>query len=181
MKKSISCVFVVIIALLYSSVLSMPNIVNSYAQNNTGPQATTTTPTQLPTTLTPGVKITTPGSNQQVSVGNNNKTIQLTGTSTDNTTIDCQVSVIANDIKPYQNTTATGPGGENDYSAWTYFLAPQLFKESSNKVTARISCIDPSIEGGNAAEGPNLVKHSSVFFTVLNATAPVTNGTSINY
>ena len=70
MKKSISCVFVVIIALLYSSVLSMPNIVNSYAQNNTGPQATTPTPTQLPTTLTPGVKITTPGSNQQLSVGN---------------------------------------------------------------------------------------------------------------
>ena len=82
MKKSISCVFVVIIALLYSSVLSMPNIVNSYAQNNTGLEETTTpTPTQLPTTLTPGVKITTPGSNQQVSVGNNNKTIQLTGTS----------------------------------------------------------------------------------------------------
>jgi hypothetical protein len=73
----------------------------------------------------------------------------------------------------------TGPGGENDYSAWTYFLAPLLFKEGSNKVTARISCIDPSIEGGSVAAGPNLVKHSSVFFTVLNATAPVTNGTSI--
>ena len=140
----------------------------------------TPTPTQLPTTLTPGVKITTPGSNQQLSVGNNNKTIQLTGTSTDNTTIDCQVSVIANDIKPYQNITATGPGGESDYSAWTYFLAPPLLNEGSNKVTARISCIDPSIEGGNVAAGPNLVKHSSVFFTILNATAPVTNGTSIN-
>jgi hypothetical protein len=54
-----------------------------------------------------------------------------------------------------------------------------LFKEGSNKVTARISCIDPSIEGGNTVDGPDLVKHSSVFFTVLNATAPVTNGTSI--
>jgi hypothetical protein len=180
MKKSISCVFVVIIALLYYSVHSMPNIVNSYAQNNTGPQ-TTTTPTQAPTTFTPGVKITTPVSNEQISLQNNsnNKTIQLTGTSTDNTTIDCRVSIIANDIKPYQNTTATGPGGENDYSAWTYFLAPPLFKEGSNKVTARISCVDPSIEGGNVAAAPNLMKHSSVFFTVLNATAPVINGTSI--
>ena len=112
-------------------------------------------------------------------MGNNNETVQLTGTSTDNTTIDCQVSVIANDIKPYQNTTATGPGGENDYSAWTYFLAPPLLKEGSNKVTARILCIDPSIEGDNVAAGHNLVKHSSVFFTVLNATAPVTNGTAI--
>jgi hypothetical protein len=166
----------VIIALIYYSVDMVPNIVDSWAQNNTGLQ---TTPTQPPTTLTPGVKITIPGSNQQISVGNNNETVQLTGTSTDNTTLDCQVSVIANDIKPYQNTTATGPGGENDYSAWTYFLAPPLFKEGSNKVTARISCIDPNIEGGNAAEGHNLVKHSSVFFTVLNATAPVTNDTSI--
>jgi hypothetical protein len=176
MIKSISCVFVVIIALLYYSVHSMPNIVNSYAQNNTGPQ-TTTTPTQPPTTFTPGVKITTPVSNEQISLQNNsnNKIIQLTGTSTDNTTIDCLVSVIANDIKPYQNTTATGPGGENDYSAWTYFLAPPLFKGGSNKVTARISCMDSSIEGGSVAAGPNLVKHSSVFFTVLNGTSMTTN------
>ena len=95
MKKSISYVFVVIIALLYYSVHSMPNIVNSYAQNNTGPQ-TTTTPTQAPTTFTPGVKITTPVSNEQISLQNNsnNKTIQLTGTSTDNTTIDCRVSIM---------------------------------------------------------------------------------------
>lgn len=158
-------------------VLFLPDIVSdSYAQNTSGLQ---TPPQARP--LTPGVKIISPVTNQQVSLHNNsnNETVQLTGTSTDNTTIDCQVSVIANDIKPYQNTTATGPGGENDYSSWTYFLAPPLFKEGSNKVTARISCIDPSIEGGNAAEGPNLVKHSSVFFTVLNATAPVTNGTSI--
>jgi len=181
MKKSISCVFVVIIALLYFSVHSMPNIVNSYAQNNTGPQ-TTTTPTQPPTTFSPGVKITTPVSNEQISLQNNsnNKTIQLTGTSTDNTTIDCRVSIIANDIKPYQNTTATGPGGENDYSAWTYFLAPPLFKEGSNKVTARIFCMDSSIEGGSVAAGPNIVKHSSAFFTVLNATAPVENGITMN-
>jgi hypothetical protein len=57
MKKSISCVFVVIIALLYYSVHMVPNIVDSWAQNNTGLQ-TTTTFTQPPTTLTPGVKIT---------------------------------------------------------------------------------------------------------------------------
>jgi hypothetical protein len=39
--------------------------------------------------------------------------------------------------------------------------------------------MDSSIEGGSVAADPNLVKHSSVFFTVLNATAPVTNDTSI--
>jgi hypothetical protein len=174
MKKSLTHILVV---MLSYSILFLPDIVSeSNAQNITDLQKP---PPAKP--LTPGVKITTPGSNQQVSLQNNsnNKTLQLTGTSTDNTTIDCQVSVISNDMKPYQNTTATGPGGENDYSAWTYFLAPPLFKEGSNKVTARISCVDPSIEDGNVASAPNLVKHSSVFFTVLNATAPVTNGTSI--
>ena len=174
MKKSLTYVLVV---MLSYSILFLTDIVSlSYAQNTTGLQ---TPPQAKP--LTPGIKITTPVTNQQLSLQNNsnNETLQLTGTSTDNTTIDCQVSVIANDIKPYQNTTATGPGGENDYSAWTYFLAPLLFKEGSNKVTARISCIDPGIEGDSVAAGPNLVKHSSVFFTVLNATAPVTNGTSI--
>jgi hypothetical protein len=174
MIKSLTYVLAV---MLSYSVLFLPDIVSdSYAQNTTGLQ---TSPQAKP--LTPGVKIISPVTNQQLSLQNNsiNETIQLTGTSTDNTTIDCQISVIANDIKPYQNTTATGPGGENDYSTWIYSLTPPLIKEGSNKVTARISCIDPNIEGGNAVEGPNLVKHSSVFFTVLNATAPVTNGTSI--
>ena len=146
MKKSLTYVLVV---MLSYSILFLPDIISdSYAQNTTGLQ---TPPQAKP--LTHGVKIISPVTNQQLSLHNNsnNETLQLTGTSTDNTTIDCQVSVIANDIKPYQNTTATGPGGGNDYSAWTYFLAPQLFKEGSNKVTARISCIDTSIEGGNAA------------------------------
>jgi len=40
--------------------------------------------------------------------------------------------------------------------------------------------MDSSIEGGSVAAGPNIVKHSSAFFTVLNATAPVENGITMN-
>ena len=38
------------------------------------------------------------------------------------------------DLKPYQHTTPSGQGGQNDYSTWTYSLAPPLINEGSNKV-----------------------------------------------
>jgi hypothetical protein len=128
--------------MLSFSVFFLPDLVSDlYAQNTTGSQPPLTVqPTASPTTL--GVKITTPASNQQVPFqNNNNRSLQITGTSTDTIDTDCQVSVIANDIRPYQNTTATGPGGEIDYSTWIYSLAPPLIKEDPNKVTARISDI----------------------------------------
>jgi hypothetical protein len=129
---------------------------------------------QLQQSTTLGVKVTTPTNDQQVSLPNNNnnsKGLQLMGTSTDTIDTDCQVSVIANDIKPYQNTTATGLGGNKDYSTWTYSLAPILLKEGSNKVTARILCSSPN--ASESAGDTSQVKHSSAFFTVLNASAPV--------
>jgi hypothetical protein len=33
---------------------------------------------------------------------------------------NCQVSVIVNNVKPYQNATATGTGGAADYSKWKF-------------------------------------------------------------
>src|SRR5215208_5786748 len=88
-------------------------------------------------------------------------------TSTNTINTDCQVSVIANDIKPYQNTTATGPGGNKDFSTWTYSLAPPLLKEGSNKITARILCSSPN--ASISTDSTSHVKHSSVFFKALNA------------
>jgi hypothetical protein len=128
---------------------------------------------QLQQSTTPGVKVTTPTTDQRVSFPNNDdsKGLQLMGTSTDTIDTDCQVSIIANDIKPYQNTTATGPGGNKDYSTWTYSLAPTLLKEGSNKVTARILCSSPN--ASESAGDTSQVKHSSAFFTVLNTSAPV--------
>jgi hypothetical protein len=141
MIESLSFVFFLLI--LSSLVLFLPELVSHlYAQNTTGsrPHITTAQPPSSPITL--GVKITTPASDQQISFqnkNNSNRSLQLTGTSTDTIDTDCQVSVIANDIRPYQNTTTTGPGGKNDYSTWTYSLTPLLLKEGSNKVTARLT------------------------------------------
>jgi hypothetical protein len=163
--------------MLFSSVLFLPEQVSHlYAQNSTVSQLSSTTTQPAPTTL--GVKITTPTNEQQIFF-NNNSDLQLKGTSTDNVDKDCQVSVIANDIKPYQNVTATGQEGNNDYSIWTYSLSPPLLKEGSNKVTARISCANPNTATSNlSTDSPGQVKHFSIFFKVLNATASVSNTTS---
>lgn len=157
----------------------LPDLVSDlYAQNTTGSQPPLTVqPTTSPTTL--GVKITTPASNQQLPFqNNNNRSLQITGTSTDTVDTDCQVSVIANDIGPYQNTTATGSEAKNDYSTWNYSLTPPLINEGPNKVTARISCIDPTIVGANDTVDTNLVKHSSVFFKIQST--PITSASMVN-
>jgi K319-like protein len=100
-----------------------------------------------------GVKITSPIKDQRVPVGR----LTISGTSTHNTTSDCQVSVIVNNVKPYQNATATGSGGNNDYSKWNFMLSPQytMIKEGTNKITSKLVC----------ADNPNLKKFYSVNIT----------------
>jgi hypothetical protein len=71
---------------------------------------------QPPPPPTIGIKITSPTTGQQVPLGQ----LTISGTSTDNASTDCQVSVDVNDIKPFQTAIATGPGGANDYSTWTF-------------------------------------------------------------
>ena len=90
----------------------------------------------------PGITISSPEQGQQVPVGQ----LTISGTSTDNPTTDCQVSVDVNDVKPLQNATATGPGGVNDYSTWqfTYTEDYQLIQEGVNELTSKLSCVDES-------------------------------------
>ena len=85
------------------------------------------------------VKITAPVKDQQVPIGD----LIISGTSKDNINSNCYVNVIVNDVKPYQNASATGPGGVNDYSSWTFNLTPKyttLKEGASNKITAKFSC-----------------------------------------
>ena len=64
----------------------------------------------------PGVKITSHYQGQQVPIGE----LNVSGISTDNATTPCQVYLDWNDLKPFQNATAVGPDGENDYSKWSF-------------------------------------------------------------
>ena len=59
------------------------------------------------------VKIVSPIEGQQVPVGED---LIASGESSDDTSKNCTVSVIANNIKPYHTATATGISGLGDYS-----------------------------------------------------------------
>jgi hypothetical protein len=87
-----------------------------------------------------GVKITSPTTGHKVPIGE----LVVSGTSTDNATSDCQVYVDLNDIKPMQNTTAVGAGGQNDYSNWMFKYTNKyhLISEGVNELTAKMACID---------------------------------------
>jgi hypothetical protein len=127
-----------------------------------------------------GVKITSPSDDQKVVIGDNTD-FKVTGSSTDTTNTNCKVSVILNNVKPYQEAVPTGPGGNGDYSTWNFVLTPSYnatIKEGTNKITSKLSCPNPN-ENASA-----LATHYSVFFagvdssTSSNSTA--TTATSVS-
>jgi hypothetical protein len=86
------------------------------------------------------VKITSPMTGREVSAGE----LTITGISTDKTTTDCTVYVDWNDQKPYEKAVATGPGGIDDYSNWTFTYTDKyhLITNGTNNLTSKLSCID---------------------------------------
>ena len=110
------------------------------------------------------VKITSPTRGQEVPSGNNSN-LTISGISIANaTTSHCQVSVIVNDVWPYQPATGTGPGGASDYSKWNFTLSPQYttIKEGpNNKIVARYTCSD----------NPRIIAYYSVNVTRVPAAA----------
>jgi hypothetical protein len=112
----------------------------------------------LSTTHLPAVRITAPPKGQQVIASGD---ILVSGISSPPSGVShthCMVSVLLNDVKPYQKTVATGPGGTSDYSIWHYEITPKYapIKHGQNKITARITC---------AASPSNLTKYNSVNVT----------------
>jgi hypothetical protein len=87
----------------------------------------------------PAVKITLPKSGESVPTSGN---LTILGTSSDTGTSACQVSVIVNDVKPYQTAAAAGNGGASDYSQWKFTVTPNYtaIKEGQNKITSKVTC-----------------------------------------
>lgn len=113
-----------------------------------------------------GVKILSPSKDDNITIVNNSNDFEIYGISTDNTNTDCKVSIILNNVKPYQGAIPTGPGGEGDYSAWSFSLNPNhnaTIKEGSNKLTAKQTCTNP-----NKFASSDLAKYYSVFFNGIN-------------
>ncbi|HEY9387518.1 MAG TPA: hypothetical protein VIP70_10795 [Nitrososphaeraceae archaeon] len=94
----------------------------------------------LPNTI--AIKITSPTTGTSVPIGGQ-KQLEISGTSTDDALADCEVSVIVNNVKPYQAAIANGSSGINDYSGWKFLLNSSYasIKEGpNNKITSKIVC-----------------------------------------
>ena len=136
------------------------------SKSGSNPNSTLTLQHQIKPNM---VKITSPTKGQHVPV---RKDLLISGTSAGNsnpTSINCQVFVIVNGIKPYQQSTPIGPNGAGDYSKWSFSLTPKYttIKEGQNKLTAKFSC----------ANGPTSF-HNSLNVTGVTVTANATTAKS---
>ncbi|HYT46624.1 MAG TPA: hypothetical protein VEP90_30135, partial [Methylomirabilota bacterium] len=100
------------------------------------------------------VRITIPTKGQQVPVG---KELFILGTSTNNATTGCKVSVKVNSVNPYHDASPSSGAGRSDYSKWNFTLSPTYtaIKQGQNKITAKFACNNE----------PALVSHYSVNVT----------------
>ncbi len=107
------------------------------------------------------IKIESPVNNQQVPVGE----LTITGTSSDNSSAQCQVYVDWNNLKPYQLATPTGSNGTTDFSTWSYTYSSKyhLIQTGLNDLTSKITCLVPP-------GGPTVTKWYSV--NVTGSTSP---------
>lgn len=104
--------------------------------------------------------------------------LNISGISSDNEMTDCKVSIIVNNVKPYQEVVALGKKGMSDYSNWSFTLDSNYtnLNQGSNKLTSKISCI------GNSGSTLNSTKWYSVNVTGIRDLYPsISNNTGFNF
>ncbi|MGB7661466.1 MAG: hypothetical protein WBL67_01890 [Nitrososphaeraceae archaeon] len=114
-----------------------------------------------------GVKILSPTKEQEMPINIQNLTVE--GVSTDNSTNNCDVSLLLNGISPYVKVSSKGQNGPNDFSSWERIFNSKFhLNVGENKLTARLLC---SNDGNN-----QITKYHSVNFTGTNETSssPIT-------
>ncbi|HVI21100.1 MAG TPA: hypothetical protein VM660_03520, partial [Bacillus sp. (in: firmicutes)] len=136
-KYSIIFVSIFALLLLFANISNVNNL-NVFAQNSTNSNAASTT-----SKTNSGLKITHPEKESAIPTNSSNSFI-VKGTSKYNATADCKVSIIINNVKPYQPVQALGVNGKEDYSNWQYVLSKNYtnIMEGSNKITAKSSCLN---------------------------------------
>ncbi len=166
----------VIFSAIFSIILVCANLNNNnniyvYAQQSSSqsqlPSLSTKTPLPVSNPIAK-VKIISPTRGQQVPVG---KDLTISGTSMDNATSNCQVSVRVNRIGSYQPATPTGRGDGGggaaaaDYSKWNYMLTSKYttIKPGPNRITAKYECVN----------NPALTKSYSINVTGVQAVTQV--------
>nr|MBA3977268.1 hypothetical protein [Nitrosopumilus sp.] len=163
-----------ILILLFSLTISFNNNFNALAQNST----VSNLPPNTTSTIS-GVKIISPEKGSTVPINLNSPFI-VKGISKDTTTTNCQVLVIVNNVKPYQNAQPMNKNGNEDFSQWQFTLTKNYTNiiEGSNKITSKFSCLNNpqsshysvNVTGVNFTPEQLRTYYSTV---VSNATAPV--------
>ena len=147
MVKRLGVIFAGLLIVLLLSSINYNAKIQVLAQQNTSVSTNTSAPLTPDvvsniTKLTGGVKIMSPDKGDLVPL-NSNQSLVIQGISKDNATSDCDVSVIINNVKPYQNVQPTGAQGANDYSNWQYTVSSNYtnINEGNNKITSKILCL----------------------------------------
>ena len=180
--------FVISVVLVGMFIFSISSYIQVYALQASSPSSLSTAAgaSMPPSSTNPEqhiakIKIISPSKGQQVSVG---KELTISGISIDNTTAsstDCKVSVIANKVRPYQLTTATGPGGAADYSKWNFVLTSKYttIKPGENRITAKYECANnaalTSFSSVNVTGVPSAATNTTNSTTTTGASSTITN------
>ncbi|HSA74159.1 MAG TPA: metallophosphoesterase [Nitrososphaeraceae archaeon] len=161
-----------IIIVILLVVLIYPHNQQVFIQNS---EALTSVPN-----LKESIKIVNPILNQKVSTG---KELLISGKSSDSTAKDCLVSVIVNDVKPYQNAIASGQGGSDDYSQWKFMLSDEYTPliEGKNKITAKLLCASaPTRWNGVFVNGVATYSNESILSPVQSGQQSNTSATNLS-
>jgi len=70
--------------------------------------------------------------------------LTIKGTSSDTGNTNCTILTSINNVQPFQNASATGLQGEQDFSNWnsTFFNATNLLRLGKNTITSLIVCLN---------------------------------------
>ena len=142
--------------------------------------------TQLPTSAIPTetINIVKPVATQNVSIGDE---LKISGQSSDNNLKNCSVSVIVNNLKPYQNAVAKGPGGSNDFSQWEFVLSNNYTHviNGENKITSKLLCPTELTRWFsvvvNGVSGDSIQQEFSPVQENVHQNTPVTNSSNTDY
>ena len=70
--------------------------------------------------------------------------LTIKGTSSDTGNTNCTILTSINNVQPFQNASATGSQGEQDFSNWnsTFFNSTNLLRLGKNTITSLIVCLN---------------------------------------
>ena len=149
---SFSLVYKILFIFILSATLFLAaNLISASAQILPQSNSPTGAPSSSASSDNPyGLRITDPARGETVYINGTKyfdtagKKLTLNGISVaDNGNLTgCDVSIVTNNVFPYQAANATGSLGENDFSKWSYTFGPNYanLHEGSNKVTSKLTC-----------------------------------------